>query len=222
MVRSGIKHKSIMCGVVSMVDNSDDEDYIEPKIDYTTDKDNEDQDEVTLKFLTMCDKFEDKLKTEYRSNRDQVRSIKKMYLQDIKIAKKTKKKKLTANTGFAKPTIVPDCLTTFLGLATGIIMTRPQLTKLLYKEFEDRDLHDKKDKRLIRADKEIMKMFNLNDSVNKITNPKDTKNGLNIYNIQTYISECYNNQPSKPSSPLNASTSDKNIPKKDLKIRTNN
>lgn len=143
-------------------------------------------------FIIKCDEMINKITQDYRANRDAIRELKKQYRQEIKAAKKnSRKRKANKKTGFTKSEVVPLKLAKLIGVKKGTTMARTQVTKEIYSVIKDRELYYEKDKRVLRADKEIRKVFGLPNSVNKSTDPRD-KNGFNFFNIQTYIANCYN------------------------------
>jgi chromatin remodeling complex protein RSC6 len=132
-------------------------------------------------FLNSCNKMLEELGEKYKQEKENIRKLMKLHKSTLKQAKKT---------GFTKPEKVPDALAKFVGLTKGTVMPRTDLTKKVYGIIKDRGLYYDKDGRVLRADKEIMELFNLTDQVNKSTNCKD-ENGLNFYNLQKYIAKCY-------------------------------
>jgi chromatin remodeling complex protein RSC6 len=170
--------------------------YMDNKTDLIIDQDDSTGDQ-SLKntgkedpFLLKCEELINKITKNYRSERDEIRELMKLYKKELKNKKNKKKNK---ETGFTKPEIVPEELANFIGIEKGTEMPRTELTKRVYKEIKRRGLFYKNDKRVLRADKEIQKMFKLKDNVNKINDPKD-KEGFNFFNLQTYIAKCYNEQ----------------------------
>lgn len=152
-------------------------------------------DDRKLTFIKMFDEFEYKLKQEFRENREKLKVMKKVCVQEMKVAEKTNRKKIrvSKDMGFAKVDNVPDSLIEFLSLPIKSKMPRTHVTKLIHNEFKQRGLRYEKDERILRADKEVRKLFNLKESVNNSTDAKD-KSGLNMFNLQTYIALCYKKQ----------------------------
>ncbi|CAH6421794.1 Hypothetical protein KVN_LOCUS481 [uncultured virus] len=146
------------------------------------------------KFLKYSSEIIAKINSNYKEEKENIKKLVKMYKNEMKTyAKKNKKRKTnTKKTGFTKPELVPDNLAKLVGEKQGITMSRTELTKKIYDVFRDRGLFYEKDKRVLRADTEILKIFNLPNSVNESNNAKD-KNGLNFYTIQKYIANCYKN-----------------------------
>jgi len=141
-------------------------------------------------FLNLYDGLIDKINLFAKEQKNEIRQLKKMYQKQFKqINKQTQNKRVT---GFTKTEVVPKKLAKLIGIEYGCKMNRTELTKKVYSVLKDRGLYYKKDKRVLRVDSEIKKIFNLGDDVNNITDPND-KNGFNFYNIQKYIAECYKN-----------------------------
>ena len=171
-----------------VVDNSEESFSENEKLD--EDKLNSDSDES--EFTKQCEFLLEKITKNYKDQRDEIRNLVKLHKKELKNIKKVKRSRGNKDkTGFTKPTIVPDKLANFVGLAKGSEISRTELTGLLCKEFKKRNLYYKKDRRIIIPDDDVKKIFNLPKDAEKSTNPKD-KNGLNFYNLQKYIAECYN------------------------------
>lgn len=143
-------------------------------------------------FIQQCEKLIEKLKKNSKEQRDEVKNLIKLYKKEVRTIKKTKKKRnMKDKTGFTKPEFIPDKLADFVNIPKGTVMSRTELTNLLYKEFEKRNLYYKNDKRVIIPDQDVKKLFDLSNDSDKIIDPKD-KNGLNFYNLQKHIAKCYN------------------------------
>lgn len=166
-----------------IVSESDDENISSEHVE------NEEQDS---EFVKKCDILLIKITKNYREQRDEIRNLIKLHKHELKNVNKNKKsKKIKDKIGFTKPSIVPDKLAEFLKLEKGTKMSRPELTKLLCIEFKKRNLFYKKDERVIIPDNDVKKLFCLPKDADKSTDPKD-KNGLNFYNLQHYVAQCYN------------------------------
>jgi hypothetical protein len=143
-------------------------------------------------FMKKCEILLNKLTKNYREHRDEIRNLMKLHKQELKKQSNKKKgRKSKDKIGFTKPGIVPNKLVEFLGLEKGTIMSRPEVTKLLCIEFKKRNLYHKKDERIIIPDNDVKKLFCLPKDADKSNDPKD-KNGLNFYNLQHYVAQCYN------------------------------
>jgi chromatin remodeling complex protein RSC6 len=100
-------------------------------------------------------------------------------------------------TGFGKPCFVPSTLRTLLKLGDDECVTRPTVTQKLYSYINDNSLFDKDDKRLLRVNDNLSKALQLSAQeiklINSSTSTKD-KQGLNFYNIQSYVARLYPKQ----------------------------
>ena len=149
-----------------IVDNSDD-DFSDNDSSFDH---NNNENINTNDFETQCDLILKKMTNNYRQQREERSDEDK--------------------SGFTNPSIVPDKLADYVGLEHGTIMSRTELTALICDEFKKKGLFLESDKRVIIPDDEVKKLFKLSDSASKSINPKD-KDGLNFYNLQKYIAECY-------------------------------
>jgi len=165
---------------------------IENSSEELNDDTNNDQ---SIEFEQQCEFVLKKLTDNYREQREEIRNLIKLHNKDMKTISKTKHKKNNHpkkdKSGFTKPSVIPDKLATFVGIKKGSVMSRTELTGLICNEFKKRNLYYEHDKRVIIPDEDVKKLFNLSDNAVKSTNPKD-KDGLNFYNLQKYIAECYN------------------------------
>ena len=129
-------------------------------------------------------------------------NLKKHYkLTSKQIQKMNKGKKQNTNprspTGFGKPCFVPSTLRTLLKLGEDECVTRPTVTQKLYSYIKDNSLFDANDKRLLRVNDNLSKALQLSVQEEKLINSsisiKD-KQGLNFYNIQSYVARLYPKQ----------------------------
>lgn len=145
-------------------------------------------------FIKMCNDFENRLKKDFQERREELRKIKGMFIKEMKSATKQKQPRPINRSGFNKLERVPAKIANFIEVGSDDEMSRTQVTKLVYQEFNNRQLYYKDDKRVLRTDADVKHMFNIsdeiNDKINRSNNPKD-KSGLNFYNLQSYIAECY-------------------------------
>jgi chromatin remodeling complex protein RSC6 len=148
-------------------------------------------------FLQRGDALMEMMANHYKEQRDELRSLLKQYKHELRSAKKsTKQKKVPSQTGFTRPTTVPDDLATFVGVEKGTIMPRTKLTKEVYKVFNERGLHYEKDKRVLRTDDQVRNLFGLSKDVDNSVAYNDP-NGLNFFTIQKYIAKVYNDYEEK-------------------------
>jgi len=100
--------------------------------------------------------------------RSQVVAALKQHKQDLAALQKTvdkAQKRRSANpkrkpSGFAVPTFLSKELSSFLNIAEGTMMPRPQVTRMIYTYVRDHKLQDEKDKRLINVNQELSGLFN--------------------------------------------------------------
>jgi chromatin remodeling complex protein RSC6 len=122
-------------------------------------------------------------------------------LTSKQIQKMNKGKRQNTNprspTGFGKPCFVPSTLRALLKLGEDECVTRPTVTQKLYSYIKDNSLFDANDKRLLRVNDNLSKALQLSAQevklINSSTSTKD-KQGLNFYNIQSYVARLYPKQ----------------------------
>lgn len=111
-------------------------------------------------------------------------SLERRVHKDKKVAdKKMKKKqpKLNADgtkplNGFSKPGAVSDDLRKFMGLADDELIARVDVTKFITKYCKENNLHDEKDKRILKPDKKLQKLLKLEKGTD-----------LTYFNLQKYL-----------------------------------
>ena len=196
-----VKKKKLYNDGFTLVVDSEKADMIDDNIISSEEQSNEkinknqksDINEMIHNFDSMCDNILQKITEDYKSQKEEIRKLKLKYHHDVKKAKKVKNQvKIKKATGFTKIEPVPDGLARIINVKKGTILSRTQVTKKIYGYIKENNLYYEKNKRVLRADKLLKEVFNLSDNVNKSTFEKD-KNGFNFYNIQKYISKCYNN-----------------------------
>ena len=177
---------------VDQVDHSDEE-LLDTK-DVARIRSEQKNQDTPDKFLTQIDELIDLMNKNRRDEREMCKKLARLYKQEIKTAKKsTRRRRNDKKTGFTKPETVPANLAKLVSLPEGTEMPRTQLTKRVYSVLRERGLFYEHDERVLRADDDVLKAFNLTKDVNKSTNPKDP-DGLNFYNLQRHIANCYNVQ----------------------------
>jgi hypothetical protein len=92
--------------------------------------------------------------------------------------------------GLQKEILVPKKICNFLSINFGTKLAKPKVQKMIYNIMKSRKLYYSKDKRVLRIDNELQKLFDINMDVNNSVNPKD-KWGFNIYNFNKYLSKLY-------------------------------
>ena len=129
------------------------------------------------------------LKTDLKTALDLVRSImtnvtalEKRSARDTKVVAKKMRGKVRRTgdnkiiSGFSKPGPVSEELRTFLKIGKDDLIARTQVTKAITKYCQEHDLQNKKDRRIIMADKTLQKLLRV------------TKNDeLTYFNLQKYM-----------------------------------
>lgn len=168
--------------------NSLDDNYIandNNKLNNSDKKNNYEKDE----FIEYCDTLLNKINNSVKDIKNDVKNMKKMYIKQKKKYKKYESSK-KKNTGFTIKEVVPKKLANLINVEYGTKMSRIELTKKIFDAIKQKNLYYSKDRRIFRADKDIIDALDLNPSVNKSTK-LDDKNGFNMYTIQKYITRCY-------------------------------
>lgn len=153
----------------------------------------------TLKFTEGLEEFKKKIDTHISTLKLLKNDLKKLessYHHDLtKVWKnKRKKPKNYEKNGFVKNKALPDKLAKLINVENGTEMSMPEYTSKFYENvLNKRGLLYEKDKRVFRADKELMELFNLPNSVNESTHYKD-KNGFNFSTLQKYFSKLMKDQ----------------------------
>lgn len=131
--------------------------------------------------------LKDRLKTMLSAVRElssMVVSLERRVNKDKKVAdKKMKKKQTKLNpdgtkplNGFSKPGAVSEDLRKFMGLAQDELVARVDVTKFITKYCKENNLHDEKDKRILRPDKKLHKLLKI-----------DKETDLTYFNLQKYL-----------------------------------
>ena len=141
--------------------------------------------------LELFEKQITSLQDGLRNLRNEYKKLWGSYEYDINKVRKSRKRRNgpAEPTGFIKKTVLPDELADLVGVARGSEMATPELTKRFYKVLETRGLFYTQDRRIFRADEEMLRVFQLDNSVNSSTNFKDT-DGFNFMTLQKHISNC--------------------------------
>ena len=152
--------------------------------------------------LSLEDQFKDIL-----TRLQQFRALSQTLMADVKklqknvnrqVRESTRKNKKRKNadgskrppSGFAKPTLISDSLCQFLGVESGTMMARTEVTKHLTKYIKAHELQDEANKRIINCDSALAGLLNVK--------PSDE---VTYFNLQRYM------KPHFPQSASNASTS---------------
>lgn len=146
-----------------------------------------------LKFNKEYNDLHDKIENitnVIKSLRIEVRGLRTSYMSDINLALKQKRIRLSTSskTGFVKPRRLSDELCSLIGEPKGTEMSIPDYTKRFYEVLRTRNLFYENDKRVFRADAQLLKLFQLPSSVNDSTDFQD-KNGFNFSTLQSILSK---------------------------------
>lgn len=128
--------------------------------------------------------------SQLRELKTTIRKMKKLNKKINHKIKKTSIKKKEHSKGFHKKEPVPNKLIKLLNLDENICLKRTEVVKKIHVLLNERNLKYEKDKRVFRADKQIMKIFKLNKNVNEAVDPRDKKS-FSQYNLQTYLANIY-------------------------------
>lgn len=146
------------------------------------------------KISTLFNKIEKKILSinkEQKELKSLFVKLQSEYNKDAKKANKNKSKKNNAKlTGFRKPVTVPPKIHKYLKLQEGEKLSRNDIARKINQILKEKNLLYEKDKRVFRADEDLLKLFNLDKSVNDVVDAKD-KSGFNFYNIQSHIRKCF-------------------------------
>lgn len=142
-------------------------------------------------IISLTDKIM-QVNKDMKTIKNEMNKLSIAYNYDIKKVTKYKFKKGDKKriTGFMKPKPIPSKLEEYLELKKGTKLTRNEIVKMMYKRIQDNSLIYDKDGRVFRANGELMKLFNLDKTVNDSVDPKD-KDGFNFYNFQRHIAKLY-------------------------------
>lgn len=117
------------------------------------------------------------------------RTLAKEYQQIMKVMSK-KSKYVKSNedrplSGFAMPSLLSDELYEFLGLEKGVKVPRKDVTRMMNEYIKTNSLRDENDKRNIKPDTKLHKIFNSSD-----------KDKITYFNLQTYMKHHFIKEPS--------------------------
>ena len=138
--------------------------------------------------LSLEDQFKDIL-----TRLQQFRTLSQTLMVDVKklqknvnrqVRESTRKNKKRKNadgskrppSGFAKPTLISDSLCQFLGVESGTMMARTEVTKHLTKYIKAHELQDEANKRIINCDSALAGLLNVK--------PSDE---VTYFNLQRYM-----------------------------------
>ena len=153
-----------------------------------------------LIFFEKIKSIENEIEFAYdtiRRLKQYTKDLKIAYQHDINCIRKMKRyKENSSSTGFNKKIILPEKLCNLINVPKNTEMSIPEISKEIYGELKKRNLQYQEDKRIFRADKEFLEVFNLPESVNKSKAYPD-KNGFNIGTMQFYIANILKNNEKK-------------------------
>lgn len=175
----------------------------------------------SLKFNNSLEELKEKIDEEIdilRRFKNEIKKIEVNYQQDITKIWKSKKKRAPNNdkTGFIKKKKLPEKLAKLIQVPTNTEMSMPEYTKQFYEKVLEKDkLFYEKDRRVFRANKKLLKIFELPESVNKSVDYKD-KSGFNFSTLQKHFSRIMKENEENNSE--SDTVSQQNIKKKKAKI----
>jgi hypothetical protein len=143
----------------------------------------------TDKLHQLQTKFHD-LKKEVQNCEAELKTLEKAYNQDLQLVHKSKNKRTgeRKKTGFVLKILLPEGMAKLIGEKNGTYMSLPEYTKRFYQILDQRNLRYAENKKVFRADEEILRVFNLPASVNTSTNPED-KEGFNFHTLQKIFAQ---------------------------------
>jgi len=141
-----------------------------------------------LSIKSELDKQYESVKASRTIISEQLKILAKVHTSEMKTRGKKKPKqegaeKKQSQSGFNKPSLVPDTMCEFLGLPKNFVCPRPTITGKIYNYINDHNLQDPKDKRIIIPDEKLIKLF-------------DIKKGevIGFKTMQTMIKKVYDKQ----------------------------
>jgi len=144
-------------------------------------------------ILTELNDHIEILNKEFRIIKAYIPKLISAYNHDMKTASKQVNKTTTKRkeTGFLKKKKVPQKIQDYIGQGDLGKLTRNEVSSLIQKKLKNSENIYHPDKRVLRADDELIILFDLPENVNECTDPKDKINGLNLYNIHSKIATVY-------------------------------
>lgn len=141
------------------------------------------------KLQELQQEFHEKMKP-LRELETKLKAIEKQYNQDMMTIYKSKNKRSgdKKKTGFVLKVLLPEGMAKLIGEKVGVKMSLPEYTKRFYQVLDQRNLRYQENKKVFRADDEIMNVFNLPQTVNTSTDAND-KNGFNFITLQKIFND---------------------------------
>ena len=109
------------------------------------------------KYHNEFDSLRAQLEVIINNAKDSLSSLKKL---EKSVNKDLKKKKKKAVSGFAKPCKISKELSKFLGISNDELIARTDVTKRITQYIRNNKLYDEKNKRNIKPDSKLDKLFN--------------------------------------------------------------
>jgi len=124
-------------------------------------------------FDTLCT-----LKQSMSSLQTQIKFLEKGIVRELKVVQKQKRKKIVRSpSGFAKPSLISNELSSFMGLGENTMIARTDVTKFIINYIKENDLQKKEDRRYIIADSKLKKLLYITED-----SPE-----LSYFNIQKFM-----------------------------------
>lgn len=121
------------------------------------------------------------LTTQLSTIRTEFKNLTKVVNREMKLAAKSSRRKRTGGnkqpSGFVKPTLITDELSSFLGRGKGTEMARTEVTKEINQYIRDNKLQDSTNGRHINPDKKLSKLLGYKG-----------EETLTYFNLQKYLS----------------------------------
>jgi chromatin remodeling complex protein RSC6 len=146
-----------------------------------TDETNESQNPVSV-YISKLNNYVDRINNMNKELKELVnvgKTLEKDFGVIVKVLSKKNKFKSNENrplSGFAMPSLLSDELYEFLNIEKGTKVPRKDVTRKINEYIKENNLRDESDKRNIRPNKELHKIFN-SDDTSKIT----------YFNLQSYL-----------------------------------
>lgn len=188
------------------IDTQDQDQELDQDLTYKN-KDKKDKN----KFIMMYNKLleaQNKQNELYKETKEITKKLLHLYHMDMKRRPSNRKNgNMMSQSGFNKPFILNEDFARLINVKPNTVMTQPKYRSELSKVIEKRGLYYTNDKgeinkRVYRADAEILALFDLPESVNLLTSEYEetqdkekkrspNQKGFNFYTIQTIIANIF-------------------------------
>jgi hypothetical protein len=149
--------------------------------------------DVSSNTLTLIDHLIErstKQVKELREIKNDLIKLRTMHIRELNHErKKNGSNKQNKVGGVRKPEKVPTNIAKLIGVEDDIYMERCKVLSKIYEVLYERGLHCK-NKKVLRADEQVMKALNISDNVNKVTDPNDLS-GLTFRTLPKILAKCY-------------------------------